>query len=211
MRCRDKDVARCLDLVLAELELRSTRTGSALRCLAAFHQRRHEIEKLAGEEAHAPHVAAEPPPRLPVEINAPERRGQRVRSPCREAPDDAGKRVSGAGRGETDAAAVEAERPSIGGDDVAEFALDERDGAIGLGGQPSRPQTTGSGVIVRPDGIVVTNNHVRGKGVANAMMLQTMLTGRKVEAPETLVRAYPQELGPYVRQASEAAGHPASP
>jgi len=26
--------------------------------------------------------------------------------------------------------------------------------------QPSRPQTTGSGVIVRPDGIVVTNNHV---------------------------------------------------
>jgi len=61
------------------------------------------------------------------------------------------------------------------------------------------------------DVYVVTNNHVRGKGIANAMMLQAMLTGRKVEAPETLVRAYPQELRPYVRQAPESAGHPASP
>jgi uncharacterized protein YecE (DUF72 family) len=61
------------------------------------------------------------------------------------------------------------------------------------------------------DVYVVTNNHVRGKGIANAMMLQTMLTGRKVEAPQTLVQAYPQELRPYVRQAPEAAGHPAAP
>ncbi|WP_052518568.1 DUF72 domain-containing protein [Archangium violaceum] len=48
------------------------------------------------------------------------------------------------------------------------------------------------------DVYVVTNNHVRGKGVANAMMLQTMLTGRKVHAPEALVREYRDTLGPYV-------------
>jgi S1-C subfamily serine protease len=33
-------------------------------------------------------------------------------------------------------------------------------GGRGQQPQPSRPQPTGSGVIVRPDGIVVTNNHV---------------------------------------------------
>ena len=48
------------------------------------------------------------------------------------------------------------------------------------------------------DVYVVTNNHVRGKGVANAMMLQTMLTGRKVHAPEALVREYRDTLAPYV-------------
>ncbi|HYO58277.1 DUF72 domain-containing protein [Archangium sp.] len=48
------------------------------------------------------------------------------------------------------------------------------------------------------DVYVVTNNHVRGKGVANAMMLQTMLTGRKVHAPEALVREYRDTLGPYI-------------
>jgi hypothetical protein len=45
---------------------------------------------------------------------------------------------------------------------------------------------------------VVTNNHVRGKGVVNAMMLQTMLTGRKVHAPETLLSEYRATLAPYV-------------
>lgn len=48
------------------------------------------------------------------------------------------------------------------------------------------------------DVYVVTNNHVRGKGVANAMMLQTMLTGRKVHAPEALLREYHDTLAPYV-------------
>ncbi len=48
------------------------------------------------------------------------------------------------------------------------------------------------------DVYVVTNNHVRGKGVVNAMMLQTMLTGRKVHAPETLLREYRDTLAPYV-------------
>ena len=48
------------------------------------------------------------------------------------------------------------------------------------------------------DVYVVTNNHVRGKGVVNALMLQAMLTGREVRAPDTLVREYPDTLGPYV-------------
>ena len=48
------------------------------------------------------------------------------------------------------------------------------------------------------DVYVVTNNHVRGKGVVNAMMLQTMLTGRKVHAPETLLSEYRETLAPYV-------------
>ncbi|WP_257462848.1 DUF72 domain-containing protein [Archangium lipolyticum] len=60
------------------------------------------------------------------------------------------------------------------------------------------------------DVYVVTNNHVRGKGVVNAMMLQTMLTGRKVHAPETLLREYRDTLGPYVlppeAETSEAPG-----
>ncbi|WP_245814498.1 DUF72 domain-containing protein [Cystobacter ferrugineus] len=58
------------------------------------------------------------------------------------------------------------------------------------------------------DVYVVTNNHVRGKGVVNALMLQTMLTGRQVHAPETLVREYPDTLGPYVLP-PEAPGAPA--
>jgi len=48
------------------------------------------------------------------------------------------------------------------------------------------------------DVYVVTNNHVRGKGVVNAMMLQTILTGRKVHAPETLLHEYRETLAPYV-------------
>lgn len=48
------------------------------------------------------------------------------------------------------------------------------------------------------DVYVVTNNHVRGKGVVNAMMLQTMLTGRKMHAPETLLSEYRDTLEPYV-------------
>jgi hypothetical protein len=46
---------------------------------------------------------------------------------------------------------------------------------------------------------------VRGKGVVNALMLQTMLTGRKVHAPETLVREYRDTLGPYVLPPEEEA------
>jgi uncharacterized protein YecE (DUF72 family) len=56
------------------------------------------------------------------------------------------------------------------------------------------------------DVYVVTNNHARGKGVANGLMLQAMLTGRKARAPETLVREYPRELRPYVLTEEEARG-----
>ncbi|WP_224249251.1 DUF72 domain-containing protein [Hyalangium gracile] len=49
------------------------------------------------------------------------------------------------------------------------------------------------------DVYVITNNHARGKGVANALMLKAMVTGQRVEAPETLLREYPEALGPYAR------------
>jgi len=39
---------------------------------------------------------------------------------------------------------------------------------------------------------VVANNHPRGQAAVNALELKSMLTGKKVEAPELLVRAYPQ-------------------
>lgn len=48
------------------------------------------------------------------------------------------------------------------------------------------------------DVYVVTNNHYRGKGVANALMLEAMVTGQRVPAPDTLVSEYPEVLGPYV-------------
>lgn len=49
------------------------------------------------------------------------------------------------------------------------------------------------------DVYVITNNHVRGKGVANALMLESMLKGQPVQAPAALVREYPEALGPYAR------------
>ncbi|XXF78623.1 DUF72 domain-containing protein [Myxococcaceae bacterium GXIMD 01537] len=49
------------------------------------------------------------------------------------------------------------------------------------------------------DVYVVTNNNARGKGVANALMLESMLEGHAVEAPAALVREYPAALGPYAR------------
>jgi uncharacterized protein YecE (DUF72 family) len=43
--------------------------------------------------------------------------------------------------------------------------------------------------------VVVLNNHFRGQAVANALELKSMLTGNKVEVPETLLGGYPR-LGP---------------
>jgi uncharacterized protein YecE (DUF72 family) len=45
-----------------------------------------------------------------------------------------------------------------------------------------------------PDVYVVTNNHFRGQAAANAMMLESMVEGRTVEAPPELVAAYPEAL-----------------
>lgn len=39
---------------------------------------------------------------------------------------------------------------------------------------------------------VVANNHFEGKAPANALELRAMISGKKVKAPETLVRTYPQ-------------------
>ncbi|HEX6575748.1 MAG TPA: DUF72 domain-containing protein [Gemmatimonadaceae bacterium] len=41
---------------------------------------------------------------------------------------------------------------------------------------------------------VVTNNHYKGKAAANALMLKSMVSGKKSEAPETLRETYPEEL-----------------
>jgi uncharacterized protein YecE (DUF72 family) len=45
---------------------------------------------------------------------------------------------------------------------------------------------------------VVTNNHFRGKAAANALMLQAMVEGERARAPEGLLEAYGETLGPYV-------------
>jgi uncharacterized protein YecE (DUF72 family) len=61
-----------------------------------------------------------------------------------------------------------------------------------------------------PDVYVVTNNHFRGQAVANAKMLESMVEGRKVEAPEELVEKYLEALRPYAVPvaANEAMGAP---
>ncbi len=41
------------------------------------------------------------------------------------------------------------------------------------------------------DVFIVGNNHFQGKGVVNALQLQSMLTGKKIEAPGGLVQRYP--------------------
>lgn len=40
--------------------------------------------------------------------------------------------------------------------------------------------------------IVVTNNHARGKAIANALQLVAMITGHAVQAPEDLLQEYPE-------------------
>ena len=49
------------------------------------------------------------------------------------------------------------------------------------------------------DVYVITNNHARGKGVTNALMLKAMVTGQTVEAPAPLFREYSESLAPYAR------------
>ena len=46
---------------------------------------------------------------------------------------------------------------------------------------------------------VVTNNHYRAKALVNALMLESMLTRRKVPAPPELAAAYPDTLEGFVR------------
>jgi uncharacterized protein YecE (DUF72 family) len=57
-----------------------------------------------------------------------------------------------------------------------------------------------------PDVYVVTNNHFEGKAPANALMLESLVASRRVDAPPELVRRYAAALGPYVASAGPAAG-----
>ncbi len=45
---------------------------------------------------------------------------------------------------------------------------------------------------------VITNNHYKGKAVANALMLKSMVTGAKVKAPNGVVEAYGDVMTGYV-------------
>lgn len=47
------------------------------------------------------------------------------------------------------------------------------------------------------DVYVVTNNHLGGQGVANALMLRSMIEGRPVAMPPGIVAAFPETVGPY--------------
>lgn len=58
---------------------------------------------------------------------------------------------------------------------------------------------------------VITNNHYRGKAVANALMLESMVTGAQVSAPPGLFEAYGDVMASYSRPRTEGkAGGPAS-
>lgn len=54
-----------------------------------------------------------------------------------------------------------------------------------------------------PDVFVVTNNHYRGKAVANALMLHAMTEGGTVPAPPSLLDEYRDVLEGYVSPATE--------
>jgi uncharacterized protein YecE (DUF72 family) len=51
------------------------------------------------------------------------------------------------------------------------------------------------------DVYVVTNNHFRGKGIVNALMLRSMVEGKKVPAPPPLFEEYGEVLAPYAKPA----------
>ncbi len=56
------------------------------------------------------------------------------------------------------------------------------------------------------DVYVVTNNHYRGKAVANALMLKSMVTGETVAAPSALAEEYATELEGYAAPVELAPG-----
>jgi uncharacterized protein YecE (DUF72 family) len=56
------------------------------------------------------------------------------------------------------------------------------------------------------DVYVVTNNHFRGKAVTNALMLQSMVEGKKVPAPAGLFPEYGEVLEPYAEPWEVAGG-----
>ena len=50
---------------------------------------------------------------------------------------------------------------------------------------------------------VITNNHYKGKAVANALMMKSMLTGERVPAPSGVVEAYGDVVGDYTFPAEQ--------
>jgi uncharacterized protein YecE (DUF72 family) len=52
------------------------------------------------------------------------------------------------------------------------------------------------------DVYVVTNNHYRGKGIVNALMLQSLVEGREVPGPEPLFQEYGEQLRRFSRPAA---------
>jgi uncharacterized protein YecE (DUF72 family) len=52
---------------------------------------------------------------------------------------------------------------------------------------------------------VITNNHYLGQAVVNAVQLEKMITGERVDAPPPLVAAYRKELRGYARAARASA------
>lgn len=57
------------------------------------------------------------------------------------------------------------------------------------------------------DVYVITNNHYKGKAVANALMLKSMVTGAKVPAPSGVFDAYGEVMAGYAEpQAEQTAG-----
>lgn len=55
---------------------------------------------------------------------------------------------------------------------------------------------------------VVTNNHYKGKAAVNAVMLKSMITGKKSEAPPELVEKYPEELEPITKKVKRSSKLP---
>ncbi len=61
-----------------------------------------------------------------------------------------------------------------------------------------------------PEVYVVTNNHFRGQAVANATMLESMVEGRRVDAPPGVSARYHEALAPFVT-GPEAPAPPLTP
>ncbi|HUI41701.1 MAG TPA: DUF72 domain-containing protein, partial [Terriglobia bacterium] len=58
---------------------------------------------------------------------------------------------------------------------------------------------------------VITNNHFEGKGVANALELEHLLTGELVAAPDTLQAHYPELTGIALPESAAARGRAREP
>ena len=57
---------------------------------------------------------------------------------------------------------------------------------------------------------VITNNHYKGKAVANALMLKSMVSGRRVPAPSAVYETYRDVLEDFAEPDDQFAGSPAS-